>query len=184
MKKALTTNPNPAAAPRPKQPEGHGPTNPRILKTTDIGADGKPKKISDAAYIRQNAGPEDLADLRARLEAKEAMLEGQPDVILICQNPKCRAWGAYAAKDVDRALAGNASCIFCNYRNLATGGRMRKATAAETAQFWADKKRRDEIFRVRVKQQAKIEAERSRLGIDRVSVPPIGQDTTIKGFKP
>ena len=192
MKKTIvSTNTKATATPQPEPPAGPGPrATGRVLKTTDLkrAEDSPPNLnqaggvrtsgIDDANFVHGQATPEELAELRARIERRQAPAPNQPDVVLVCTNPKCRAWSAYPPKHAARSEGGE--CIFCNPGTRHDGGRLRAATPAETEMFWADKKRREEIWRVRVRQQAEIERERSRLGLDRVGYLSIDSDPSIK----
>lgn len=186
MKKILSTNTKAAAAPQAEPPAaGPGP-RPKILKTSDLPGGSRTAEIDDKNFVASMATPEELVELRARIERRQAPVPDQPEVILICQNQKCRAWAAYPPKQAARSE--DKLCIFCNPGTRRDGGRLRKATPAETQLFWNEKKRRDEIWKLRMRQQAEAELERRRLGIhlelgERRIGPSIADDPTIKrGF--
>lgn len=178
MKKILSTNPTKAAVAKPFELVEPGPTTPRVLKTGDQPGGSRSTEIDDKNFVSVNASPAELADLRRRIEARQAPAPDQPDLVLVCDNPRCRIWGSYPPKQAARSEGK--LCIFCNPGTRTDGGRLRAATPAETEMFWADKKRREEIWKVRVRQQMEIERERSRLGLDRVGYLSIDNDPSIK----
>lgn len=176
-KTVITTNTKAAAAKPFELVDGPGP-RPKVLKTSDLPGGTRSTEIDDKNFIGINATPAELADLRGRIEARQAPAPAQADRVLVCDNPKCRAWSAYGPKEAARSVGGE--CLFCNPGTRHDGGHRRAATPAETEMFWADKKRREEIFKLRMKQQMEVERERSRLGLDRVGYLSIDNDPSIK----
>ena len=183
-KKILTTNTKAAAA-KPFELVEPGPTTPRVLKTSDLPGGSRMSEIDDKGFIGLNATPEELRDLRTRIEARQvtvAAAPDQPETILICDNVGCRRWDSYDAKRAARNLGQ--SCLFCNARNLSGGGRLRAASETETALFWSLKAKREALFKQRVREQMEAERQRRAMGIhlmlDNKQGPSIQDDPSIK----
>jgi len=168
-------------------PEGAGmKVTPEFLQSRDVKEEFEPRKLTprvpgpmtgidsmpDREYISVMANPEELKSFRAQIEARKASAIPVKMILLGC--PKCGRW----MRGRPEWAGGN--CIFCNFRNLVGGGRLRRATAEEEQAWLArEKAAHDKWIAEAPKRQAELDAYNKRRAED-MDRPPISRDPTIK----
>jgi hypothetical protein len=175
MKKAVTTNPKPAATPQPAAPAGPGPDKPKILRSTDLPGGTRSTEISDRDFCASQANDAELADLRRRIERRQQPPEEHKDVIGICS--KC-GWRANFAPG--SRIVGTPCHVCGSSHGFRAGGTLRAATPAEVEEFWRFKAELDERTLSRMRQVQAASDQRARLGILGAGTPSIQNDDTIK----